>query len=371
MNFESEYRKIICSLVSIKTGHDFSGYKEKTLARRIQRRMDIHQVATLDKYTAFVQQNRKEVDDLFNDLLIGVTAFFRNPEAFEVLKDCILFYIAKNIAGIDPASNIRVWVPGCSTGEEAYSIAILLAELMEEMNQIKEVKEMGCRFVVRVFATDLDSRSIDFARRALYPSTVSQDVSEERLSRFFVRREDQYEVKKEIRDMVFFSSHSLIQDASFPELDMVSCRNVLIYIEKDQQKKILGSFHDSLKKNGLLFLGSPETAARCDGFFSPLSLKAKIYEKKESITNEPGLSGGIGDSPLFFATSEKILQQEAVQTIVEETAVSRELCREDELKLSAEILEKRNEINRLTNDINEIIDSSEIWRLKCRTTMQS
>jgi len=260
----------IFSLLRTQTGHDFSQYKPSTIHRRIERRMAVHQVDNLYNYVKELQQIPGEVEALFRDLLIGVTNFFRDPAAFKVLEETVIPDLFINRS---PDTPIRIWTPGCSTGEEAYSLAILLAEKQEALRQ---------RFRIQVFATDIDSQAIAVARSGVYPASISVDVSPERLARFFTLEPggDSYRIHKVIRDLLLFSPHSLIKDPPFSKLDLVSCRNLLIYLSADLQKKLIPLFHYALKPGATLFLGTSETIGEFHDLFSVLNRKQKIYRRQ-------------------------------------------------------------------------------------------
>ncbi len=262
--------KNIFNLLRIQTGHDFAHYKQNTINRRIERRMAILNMKSVNEYVRYLEQNPVEVDALFHDLLIGVTSFFRDPTAFEALQKKV---IPKLFTGKHPESAIRIWVPGCSTGEEAYSIGILLQEQMEMLKQI---------FKVQIFATDIDSRAIGEARSGVYPASISIDISPERLNRFFTQDSGgNYRIQKSIRDMIVFSEQDIIKDPPFSKLDLLSCRNVLIYMDGELQKKLIPLFHYSLDPSGFLFLGPSETIGEFEIFFDILDRKSKLYRKKD------------------------------------------------------------------------------------------
>ena len=269
---ESALKKIFV-LLRAQTGHDFSQYKPTTIYRRIERRMAVHQVETLDAYVQYLQQTAAEVEALFRDILIGVTNFFRDPEAFAALESQA---ITKLFDGKPPGSVVRVWTAGCSTGEEAYSIAILLQERLETLKQ---------NYRVQVFATDIDSRAIATARAGLYPASIAQDMTPERLSRFFTREADgsAYRVHKGIRDLLVFSEQDLIKDPPFSKLDLISCRNLMIYLGADLQKKLISLFHYALNPGGMLFLGTSETIGEFVDLFATLERKGKLYQRKEDF----------------------------------------------------------------------------------------
>ena len=257
-------------LLRSQTGHDFSQYKRSTITRRVERRMAVHQIDGLEDYLRYMQLTRSEGDALFRELLIGVTSFFRDPEIFEeVQKQAIPRLFAGKAAG----SAIRIWVPGCSTGEEAYSIAMLLREHMEELKE---------NFKVQVFATDIDREAIDHARAGVYPSSIIADVSPERLAHFFDPEQPNgtYRIHKTIRDMLIFSEHDLIKNPPFSKLDLISCRNLLIYMGAELQKRLMPLFHYALKPGGLLVLGSSESVGDFVNLFAPVARKERIYQRK-------------------------------------------------------------------------------------------
>jgi len=272
---ESALKKIFI-LLRAQTSQDFSQYKPATIQRRIERRMAVHQIETMDDYVKFIQQTPEEVEALFRDMLIGVTNFFRDPEAFSVLEEQIIpkLFLGK---GADVA--IRVWVPGCSTGEEAYSLAILLAERQEVLKKY---------FKVQVFATDIDSNAIAIARAGIYPASIASDITPERLVRFFETEpgESTYRIHKGIRDMLVFSEQSVIKDPPFSKLDMVSCRNLLIYLGGALQKKIIPMFHYALKSGGYLFLGTSETVSEFGDLFDTKDRKQKIFQSKGGLFDD-------------------------------------------------------------------------------------
>ncbi len=278
-NVENSMKKIFI-LLRAQTGHDFSQYKPSTLHRRIERRMAVHQVDTIDSYVKYLQQTPTEVEALFRDLLIGVTSFFRDPDAFQALGDQI---ILKLFAGKADGEIIRVWSPGCSTGEEAYSIAILLQE---------HIDVLKLNYRIQIFATDIDSQAIITARAGLYPASIAADVSPERLARFFTAEPDSiaYRIHKNIRDMLIFSEQDVIKDPPFSRLDLISCRNLMIYMDSNLQKKLIPLFHYSLNTGGILFLGTSETVGGFDDLFNALDRKLKLFQKKEEfqIINNKG-----------------------------------------------------------------------------------
>jgi two-component system, chemotaxis family, CheB/CheR fusion protein len=258
------------------TGHDFSLYKKSTIGRRIERRMAQHNINDFSVYARFLKQNSVEVHALFRDLLINVTSFFRDPDAFVVLKREILPALLAD----KPVDYVfRIWVAGCASGEEAYSIAIILSELMDETHQ---------DFRVQIYATDLDDEAINTARGGIYPASIARDVSPERLHRFFNKDDNGYKIKKDIREMVVFAVQSVIKDPPFTRLDLLSCRNLLIYLEAEQQNRLIPIFHYALKPNGVLFLSSSENISSYPELFRPLNRKWKFYLAKSTST-KPGI----------------------------------------------------------------------------------
>ncbi len=248
------------------TGHDFSLYKKSTISRRIARRMTQHNIEDMKVYARYLKEHSAEVVTLFKELLINVTSFFRDPDAFAVLKQDIF---PRLLAEKPVEYVVRIWVAGCATGEEAYSIAILLREYMDEIHK---------EFRVQIYATDLDDDAIAIARSGCYPPNIAQDVSEERLRRFFIKDEAGYKVKKDIREMIVFAIQNVIKDPPFTKLDLLSCRNLLIYLETEQQNRLIPNFHYALKPGGVLFLSSSESISYDPPLFTPLNRKWKFYQ---------------------------------------------------------------------------------------------
>ena len=261
-------------LLRAHTGQDFSLYKKNTLYRRIERRMGIHQIGKMAAYIRYLQENPQELDLLFKELLIGVTNFFRDPAAWEQLRGQAM---PELLASRSPGRVLRAWVPGCSTGEEAYSLAMVFKEALED------VKSKG-NFALQVFATDLDRDAIDKARQGVFPQNIVADVSPERLARFFAKEEHGYRVRKEIREMVTFAPQNLIMDPPFTKLDILSCRNLLIYLTPEMQKKLIPLFHYNLSPGGILFLGSAETVGGFTDLFVPISGKSRLFRRTESAS---------------------------------------------------------------------------------------
>ncbi|OHD64487.1 MAG: chemotaxis protein CheB [Spirochaetes bacterium RBG_13_51_14] len=268
----SAFEKVVI-LLRTQTGHDFSLYKKNTVYRRIERRMGIHQIDRITTYVRFLQENPRELDLLFKELLIGVTSFFRDPAAWKVMKNLIIPALLKN----RPHSQaLRVWIPGCSTGEEAYSLAIVFKEVLEQLKPARN-------HILLIFATDLDRDAIDKARGGIFPTNIVADVSSIRLNRFFVQVNHGYQISKFIREKVIFAPHNVIMDPPFTKLDLVICRNLLIYLTPELQKKILPLFHYSLNPGGILFLGNAETIGNCTDLFAPLAGKERFYRRLDSI----------------------------------------------------------------------------------------
>lgn len=268
---KSDLEKIII-LLRAYTGNDFSLYKKNTVYRRIERRMGIHKIATIASYVNFLQENPKEIDILFKELMIGVTNFFRDSLLWEKLKDTVMPNIITNL---QPGSILRAWIPGCSTGEEAYSLAIIFKEVLEKINP-------HGGFSLQIFATDLDNDAIEIARKGIFPANIANNISPDRLNRFFLATDDGYFINTEIRETVVFAQHNLIMHPPFTKIDVLSCRNLLIYMEPELQKKILGLFYYSLNPGGIMLLGSSETLGTKSHLFTPLNTKLKIFKRVET-----------------------------------------------------------------------------------------
>lgn len=266
--------KRIFALLLARTKRDFSQYKRNTVIRRVERRMAVHQIESQEDYIRYLQTNVAEVDALFRDLLIGVTSFFRDAAVFETLEKIVVPRLLPDPGSADGL--IRAWVAGCSTGEEAYSLAILLHERLETL-------KVSAR--VQIFATDIDANAVSEARNGIYPSSIATDVSPERLARFFspVPGKDAYRVRKSIRDMISFAEHDVIRDPPFSRLDFVSCRNLLIYMSSELQRRIFPKFHYALNPGGVLFLGTSESVGEQMEMFSVIDQKAKLFERKEHV----------------------------------------------------------------------------------------
>ena len=266
-----ESMRTMLAMLRSQGGHDFSAYKPNTIRRRIERRMNLHQVKNTEHYVRYLRENPHELSLLFRELLIGVTSFFRDAAAFEVLAGKLLPELLRARAGED---RLRIWVPACSTGEEAYSIAILLVECMERLK---------LEYAVQIFGTDLDSEAVDKARAGLYPEGIQGDVSAQRLERFFVREDSVYRISKQIRKMVVFAPQNVVADPPFTKLDLLSCRNLMIYLKAETQKRLLGLFHYSLRPGGVLVLGPSESIGEFGSHFAAKDRKWKIFTRKETL----------------------------------------------------------------------------------------
>jgi two-component system CheB/CheR fusion protein len=266
----------IVKLLHRQTRHDFSLYKPSTLLRRIERRMAIHGIATPAQYAEFLEHNTQEGDLLFKEVLIGVTSFFRDPSVWEYLGKVAIPELLARRAN-DHA--LRAWSVGCSTGEEAYSLAMVFTEVTESVPALQE-------FTLQIFASDLSPDAIESARRGQYPLSISTSVSPERLARFFSAHDTYYQINKNIRDMVLFAQHDVVLDPPFTRLDLLVCRNLLIYFDPLLQRRLLPLFHYSLRPGGILLLGSSETVGRFNHLFTPLQSKLRLYlrQDKTAIT---------------------------------------------------------------------------------------
>src|SRR5438477_7922553 len=262
--------------VSLKKqmGVDFSAYKETTLNRRIQRRMALHRIAQLGQYARFLHENKKEIEALFDDLLINVTRFFRDERMFRALKRRFLPALVKS-KGKDRRAQLRVWVPGCATGEEVYSLAICVLETLGQ-----RVSKMA----IQIFGTDLSDSTIEYARAGIYSSAIEKDVSGTRLKRFFSKRDGTYQIKRSVREICTFARQNITADPPFSRLDLISCRNVLIYLGPQLHKRCIPQFHYALNPGGYLILGPAETVGLHDELFELVDKKNKIYVKKDVAT---------------------------------------------------------------------------------------
>ena len=265
-----ESMNFIYNILKKQFAIDFSLYKQSTVLRCIERRMRINQITSFYEYVSYLKEELEEVDSLFNSLLIGVTRFFRDKEAFEVIKKKVIPEIVDNKAA---GSTARIWVAGCSTGEEAYALAILFREYID--NAGKDIS-------VKIFATDIDRNAIEYASKGIYPDSISEDMNFDYLTRYFIKNSDAYQITKSIRDMVIFSTHNVISNPPFHKIDLVSCRNLLIYFQPELQARVLSTFQFALETKGFMFLGISETTGGLNGYFSTLDSKWKIYRSKET-----------------------------------------------------------------------------------------
>lgn len=266
-NDEEFFFKIISQLRS-STGADFSNYKRETIIRRLKKRTMINQIDDYSQYYQYLTQTPEEVEALYRDLLISVTHFFRDPPAYELLKTKVIPNIMENLK---KEKTVRVWVVGCSTGEEAYSLAILFKEYMENVKEVYEIK---------IFATDIDKWALNFASQGRYNEDIIAEISRERLNRYFTKKDQYYKINESIRKMIAFAPQNVIQDPPFSRIDLISCRNLLIYLQSETQKKVINSFHFALNEKGFLFLGSSESIGNQVNLFSVLDTKWKIFQYK-------------------------------------------------------------------------------------------
>jgi two-component system CheB/CheR fusion protein len=260
--------RAVCDVVRDATGHDFRHYKETTLSRRILRRINVLRCASVAEYVDELRQRPEEVKTIMRDLLIGVTSFFRDPDAFDSLRQNALLRLIDR----DKTDPLRVWVPGCATGQEAYTIAIIASELLEETGSSQQVQ---------VFATDLNERSLAVGRRAIYPDTIAEELGPERMERFFTRNGKRWQVNKHLRQMVVFSPHNLINDPPFSRMDLISCRNVMIYLGQHLQIKLMSVFHYALRSDGYLFLGSSEAVTGHGELFRAIDPRHRIAQRRD------------------------------------------------------------------------------------------
>ncbi|AEP28671.1 EAL domain-containing protein [Brumicola nitratireducens] len=304
----------ILSALRLQTKYDFSNYKKGTLTRRIERRMGLKHLTDFAEYAHIVQQSHEEAQLLLKDLLISVTDFFREPEAYKQLENDVVQKIINTKA---PDDVIRVWTPGCATGEEPYSIAMVILEQLQLAKKHNEVQ---------IFASDIDEQAISVARAGRYPVNITSDISTERLQQFFIKKDNHYQVNKTLRDCVVFATQNLISDPPFSKVDLISCRNLLIYLEPAIQKKIISMFHFALNEGGYLFLGSAETIGQHEDLFQPLSKKLRLYRrvgktKSETISfptlsdfsKQPQMSYPINQGTQEAAQYGKITQQLLLQ----------------------------------------------------------
>ena len=357
----------VALLLRSQTGHDFSLYKKTTVYRRIERRMGLHKISKIATYVRFLQENPQEVELLFRDLLIGVTSFFRDPEAWKQLKAEVLPALLSGRTFNQP---LRAWIPACSTGEEAYSLAILFKETLEELKPAKNI-------TLQIFATDLDRQAIEKAREGVFPANIAADISKKRLNRFFVKMERGYQVAKVIREMVIFAPQNIIMDPPFTKLALISCRNLLIYLMPELQKKLFPLFHYSLNPGGFLFLGNAETVGNFTNLFAPLAGKprgdtagmAEMEQELESAHQEvQSLREEMQASQEELKSANEELQSanEEMQSTNEELTTSKEEMQsmnEELHTVNQELQTRMDELSRTSNDMKNLLDSTDIATL--------
>lgn len=321
---QADAQAVISEILRERSGHDFSGYKSKTFLRRVARRMQVRQIHDPQDYCETLRQDSDEVDALFRDLLISVTNFFRDTGAFETLETKIIPAILENC---DARSTVRVWVPACATGEEVYSLAILFSEAIERL---------AAPVTVQIFATDIDDPALAVARQGRYPGQLLRRVSEDRLQRFFRREGAAYAVTKKLREMCVFSPHNVISDPPFSRIDLVSCRNLLIYFGPELQHKIIPVFHYALKPGGYLFLGTSENINRFSDLFNPVNRKHRIFQAKDRANRRwtppdlsPPRTGGAAPAPGGESLSGHRLRHRIERHILEHHTPAHAVVRQD------------------------------------------
>lgn len=258
-----------------QTGHNFANYKMSTLMRRVQRRIAVHQLEDLNAYLRFIQEQPQEIGMLFRELLIGVTSFFRDPSAWEVIEDKVLSSV---LSGKPPGYNVRAWIAGTATGEEAYTLAIVIQEYLQRQN---------LDYTFQIFATDINEESIETARFGVYSANAAEDVKPELLSRYFEKENNSYRVSREIREKIIFAPQNIIKDPPFTKLDLICCRNVLIYLDSHLQHKLLPIFHYSLRPGGVLFLGTSEAVGEFTDLFQTIDARWKIFQRRDKNGPHP------------------------------------------------------------------------------------
>ncbi|MBP7338970.1 CheR family methyltransferase [Niveispirillum sp.] len=294
----------IYAILRSHSGHDFSGYKVKTFLRRVRRRMQLTQKLSIEAYLELLRASSDEVGALFRDLMINVTNFFRDPEAFRMLEDTI---IPQLFAGRDAHDTIRIWVPGCATGEEVFSIGMLMREHLDRMTSAPRVQ---------IFATDIDDDALSVARTARYPEPLLAGISTERRKRFFTNDGSSFVLAKSVRDLCIFSAHSVIRDPPFSRMDMVSCRNLLIYFGPDVQKQVIPTFHYSLKPGGFLFLGTSESVGPHGDLFVPVDKKHRIFKAREhSVPARPPMHLSASSATGYLSNNDQRVRRTISSTL--------------------------------------------------------
>lgn len=307
---KNSLEKIIIQLRE-HTGNDFSLYKKSTLYRRIERRMGIHDFGKMPDYVRFLRENSIEAQLLFKELLIGVTAFFRDPMVWDELRDHIFPEMFRKISA---QQTIRAWVAGCSTGEEALTLAMTFTEAADKLDVSRSL-------ALQIFATDIDPRAIEIARKGLYPLSISDQVSPERLNRFFVKEDNLYRVCSKIREMVVFATHNVIRDPPFTKLHLLTCRNLLIYLEPEAQKKLMWLFHYSLQTNGILLLGNAESISSENDLYSTVNSKMRIYKHVDldkRIFEPFDFPNSSANHQLTITAKQKVFMPDNLQSLTEQ-----------------------------------------------------
>lgn len=341
--------KVLCKIfgkVNVKMGHDFSQYKRSSILRRIERRMRIKHINTLSNYLEHITDNPSEINDLFKDLLISVTNFFRDPEAFVELKKTV---IPKLFEDKDSEDSIRVWVPGCATGEEAYSLAILLHEHAQTIQNPPSIQ---------IFATDIDQEALDIARKGHYPESIASDVSAKHLSRYFTKEGIKYQVKQNIGSLILFATHDLLKDPPFSKLDLISCRNLLIYLNRDLQSEVFNLFHYALKPEKWLFLGLSDSILEATKLFDSVNNKYNIYRQKAVTKSQLRLPSYPLSKKGYEPTTSRWQQRKpnSKETINIESLHHRLLFKQYEP--ASVIINKNNEVLHSTSDIDRFLKYS-------------
>ena len=331
----------IILLLREQTGNDFSLYKKNTLIRRIDRRKGVHQIEKLNNYVRFCQENAKEVEILYNELLIGVTSFFRDEEVWQMMKE---YFLPKLLGELPNGYVLRAWVPGCSTGEEAFSLAIIFHEVLEKMKPHKNL-------TLQIFATDLDTDSIDIARKGFFHENITADVSPKRLNRFFKMECEGFRINSEIREMIVFASQNVIKDPPFTKLNILTCRNMLIYMESQLQNKLLDLFHYSLNPGGLMVLGTSETLGGHAEGFDVIQSKLKIFKRTSTK-----IVADLVDFPSSFYHKPAETQKKAPQKTVESIQVLTDQLLLQRFAPASVLLNNKGDIVYITGRIGKYLE---------------
>ena len=306
---------LILAALHLHTKHDFHYYKKGTLTRRIERRMGLNHLTDFADYARLLQEDHEEANRLFKDLLISVTNFYREPEAYKLLEREVIQKVVSEKGGEEP---IRVWVSGCATGEEAYSISILFLEQIQAMKK---------HCPIQIFASDIDEQALAVAREGLYPLNIAADISAERLRQYFHKKDQYYQVGKQLRESVVFAAQNLISDPPFSKLDLISCRNLMIYLEPELQRKIISLFHYVLNDGGFLFLGSSETIGQHEDLFQPISKKSRLYRRigpaRHDKLDLPFVNGLGKTSNMAYRTGLKYVEPTNLEEITQRLLLKR------------------------------------------------